>query len=74
MSDGHTDSRREQTQLSGIWAGQSPRDPEPTLILDELFWMRKELEDMRKDIFDTNELIGRLATQIQVWVGVAEED
>ncbi len=53
-------------------------------LKDECYWMRKELEDLRGEhtreiteignlIFDQTELIARLAVQIEVWVGVAEE-
>ncbi len=40
---------------------------------NEVFYLRHEWEDVKKDIFDLNELVGRLATKIEEWVGVAEE-
>ncbi len=40
---------------------------------NELMWLRHEWEDNKRDLFDLNELVGRLATQIEKWVGVAEE-
>ncbi len=50
------------------------------LIKDELFWIRKELQDISTqieeimgDIFDHSELMGYLAREIEKWVGVAEE-
>ncbi len=53
-------------------------------LKDEVFWTRKELEDLRGEhtrevtetnnlIFDLTELVARLAVQIEVWVGVEEE-
>ncbi len=39
----------------------------------ELVYLRHEWEDNKKDSFDNNELLGRLATKIEEWVGVAEE-
>ena len=86
MSDDISDSRGRQTALDSspyekVLAGVDlPKQNNYQKIIDEMFWMRKELEDLRqvvesmnRDLFDTNELIGRLATQIEVWVGVAEE-
>lgn len=42
-------------------------------ILNELTWLRHEWEDNKRDLFDLNELVGRLASKIEEWVGVAEE-
>ena len=43
------------------------------MIENELLWLRHEWEDNKRDLFDLNELIGRLAAKIEEWVGVAEE-
>ena len=42
-------------------------------IINEMFYLRHEWEDNKRDLFDLNELIGRLAAKIEEWVGVAEE-
>ncbi len=53
------------------------------LIRDELFWIRKELQDIGKlvaeqsvehsrDLYDTNVMLGYLAKQVKIWVEVAE--
>ena len=66
MSDGHIDTRPTQASENTKTAGVQ-------LVLDDLFWMRKELEDLREAIFDHTVLIARLAQKIEEWVGVAEE-
>ncbi len=54
------------------------------IIKDEMFWLRKELEDLRGEhsreatelgnlIFDLTEIVAHLAQKIEIWVGVAEE-
>ncbi len=79
MSDGHTDSRRSQTTLT-----EKPAPPvkqnnyqriitQQQEIVNEMFYLRHEWEDNKRDLFDLNELIGRLAQKIEEWVGVAEE-
>ncbi len=40
---------------------------------DEILYLRRALEEHSREIFDLTELIGRLATKIEEWVGVAEE-
>ncbi len=42
-------------------------------IIDELFWMRKELEDMKQAIYDLTVLIAKQRQEIEKWVGVEEE-
>ncbi len=49
-------------------------------IKDEIFYLRHEWEDNKRDIFDLNELVGMLqnrililSVKIQKWVGVEEE-
>ncbi len=49
-------------------------------IKDEIFWMRKELEETKLTeiktgarIYDLTILVGLLQAEIRVWVGVAEE-
>jgi len=57
----------------------NPQVPGVKQVLDELFWMRKELEEFREVIYDHTVLIARLAVvidhqsdRIEEWVGVAE--
>ncbi len=51
----------------------TPKQNNYEKIIDELFWHRKELEDMRMTLFDLTTLVGRLENAIIIWVGVAEE-
>ena len=79
MSDGHTDSRASQTTIDTyerVLAGVKPKPTQNNyqIILDELFWIRKEIEEIRQDIFDHSEVMGYLGRKIEEWVGVAEED
>ncbi len=60
--------------------GQTPKQNNYEMILkwqadiaNELLWLRHEWEDNKRDLFDLNVLVGRLATKIEIWVGVAEE-
>ena len=71
-----------QTRIDGNpdWKIDKPPQNNYTLILKELenvyneiFYLRHEWEDNKRDLFDLNEMIGRLATKIEEWVGVAEE-
>lgn len=49
-------------------------------IKDEIFWMRKELEETKLNehvtgsrLYDLTTLIAILQAEIRIWVGVAEE-
>ncbi len=68
-------------ELKGDW------DKPTQAIVDEIYWLRKELEDLRHTIeefnrvmFDNTTLIGMFAQglrdmneRVEEWVGVAEE-
>ncbi len=77
MSDGHTDSRRSQKTLTEL---ETPVQNNYEKIVDQMFWLTKELQEHRRDVYDLTEVIGFLqlsiniqAVKIEEWVGVAEE-
>ena len=74
MSDGISDSRGRQSTLDkppqNNYVKLMGRQQE---IIDELFYLRHEWEDNKRDLFDLTELIGRLAAKIEEWVGVTDE-
>ena len=74
-----TQTRIDQQPGLPEFEGQPPQNNYQRIIdqlvtvKDELFYLRHEWEDNKRDLFDMNELIGRLATKIEEWVGVADE-
>ena len=57
----------------GDAAFAAPADPIPQLIADEILYLRREIEEMKRDMFDVSVMLGRLTSAVTVWVGVAEE-
>ncbi len=43
-------------------------------LTDEMYVLRKSVEEMSQAIYDLTELIGIQSKRIEEWVGVAEED
>lgn len=67
------DTSTQQTIDFSKASWKAPKDPIPQLIADELLFLRREIKEMKRDIFDNSEMLARMSDAVIRWVGVEEE-